>query len=288
LIPVLDAHHHLWDLRERRYPWLQDQPPTDFRYGDTRPLRKHYLPADFLADAQPCGVLKSVHVEAEWDPLDPVGETRWVTGLAARHGFPHALVAQAWLDRDDVENVLAAQASFALARGVRHKPEVGAMRSARWRRGYALLQRHGLHFELQAPWRELYDAADLASAFSRTTLVLNHAGLPADRSPEGLAGWRAAMRALADCPNAVVKISGLGIAGRPWRVADQVTVVLEAIAIFGARRCMFASNFPVEGLVGSYATIMNGFREIVAGLPRPDQRALLWENAHRVYRIDGA
>jgi predicted TIM-barrel fold metal-dependent hydrolase len=288
LIPALDAHHHLWDLRERRYPWLQDEPPADFRYGDTRPLRKNYLPADFLADAQPCGVLKSVHVEAEWDPLDPVGETRWVTRLAARHGFPHALVAQAWLDRDDVENVLAAQASFALARGVRHKPEPGAMRSARWRRGYALLQRHGLHFELQAPWRELYDAADLASAFPRTTLVLNHAGLPADRSPEGLAGWRAAMRALADCANAVVKISGLGIKGHPWRVADQATVVLDAIAIFGAHRCVFASNFPVDGLVGSYATIMNGFREIVAGLPPADQRALFWENAHRVYRIDGA
>jgi len=129
---------------------------------------------------------------------------------------------------------------------------------------------------------------DLASAFPRTTLVLNHTGLPADRSDEGLAGWRAAMRALADCPNACVKISGLGIRGRPWRARDQAGVVLDAIAIFGASRCMFASNFPVDGLVGSYATIMNGFREIVADLPAAGQRALFWENAHRVYRIGGA
>jgi predicted TIM-barrel fold metal-dependent hydrolase len=227
-------------------------------------------------------------MESEWDPADPVGETRWIAHLAGRHGFPHACVAQAWLDRDDAPLVLAAQASFALVRGVRHKPHPGAMRTARWRQGYALLEPHGLHFELQAPWRELYDAADLASAFPRTTLVLNHAGLPADRSPEGLAGWRAAMRALADCANAVVKISGLGIKGHAWRVADQATVVLDAIAIFGAHRCMFASNFPVDGLVGSYATIMNGFREIVAGLPPADRRALFWENAHSVYRIDGA
>jgi predicted TIM-barrel fold metal-dependent hydrolase len=227
-------------------------------------------------------------MEAEWDPADPVGETRWVARLAERHGFPHACVAQAWLDRDDAQGVLAAQASFALVRGVRHKPQAGAMRSGRWRRGYALLERHGLHFELQAPWSELYDAADVASAFSRTTLVLNHAGLPAERSAEGLAGWRAALRALAECPNACVKISGLGIGGRPWRVADQAPVVLDAIAIFGVARCMFASNFPVDSLVGSYATIMNGFREIVAGLPQADQRALFWENAHRVYRIAGA
>jgi len=227
-------------------------------------------------------------MEAEWDPADPVGETRWISALAARHGVPDACVAQAWLDRDDAEAVLAAQASFPLVRGVRHKPRPGAMLTARWREGYALLERHGLHFELQAPWSELTDAADLASAFPRTTLVLNHTGLPADRSEEGLAGWRAAMRALAACPNACVKISGLGIRGRPWRAADQAGVVLDAIAIFGASRCMFASNFPVDGLVGSYATLMNGWREIVAHLPQAEQRALFWENAHRVYRIGGA
>ena len=227
-------------------------------------------------------------MEAEWDPADPVGETRWISALAARHGVPDACVAQAWLDRDDAEAVLAAQASFPLVRGVRQKPRPGAMRTARWREGYALLERHDLHFELQAPWSELYDAADLASAFPRTTLVLNHTGLPADRSDEGLAGWRAAMRALADCPNACVKISGLGIRGRPWRARDQAGVVLDAIAIFGASRCMFASNFPVDGLLGGYATLMSGWREIVARLPKAGQRALFWENAHRVYRIGGA
>ena len=145
-----------------------DEPPPAFRYGDTRPLRKNYLPGDFLADALPCGVAKSVHMEAEWDPADPVGETRWIAQLAGRHGFPHACVAQAWLDRDDAQGVLAAQASFPLVRGVRHKPGPGAMRTPRWRQGYALLERHGLHFELQAPWGELTDAADLASAVPRT------------------------------------------------------------------------------------------------------------------------
>lgn len=288
MLPAIDAHHHLWDLRANRYPWLQDEPPGAFRYGDTRALRKNYLPADFLADARPCGVTNSVHVEAEWDPADPIGETRWIHTIAERHGLPDACVAQAWLDRDDADAVLAAQAAFALVRGVRHKPKPGAMRTERWRRGYALLERHGLHFELQAPWSELYDAADLASAFPRTTLVLNHTGLPADRSEEGLAGWRAAMRALAECPNTLVKISGLGIKGKPWRVADQAGVVLDAIAIFGASRCMFASNFPVDGLVGSYATIMNGFREIVARLPQAEQRALFRDNAQRAYRIGGA
>lgn len=287
-LPIVDAHQHFWDLGVNRYPWLQHDPPAAFRYGNTRELRRNYLPEDFLAEAAPLGVQKTVHMEAEWDPADPVGETRWVSGLAARHRIPNALVAQAWLDRHDVEATLAAQAAYPLVRGIRHKPPPGAMLEARWRAGYAALERYGLHFELQAPWRELYDAAALATAFPRITIVLNHTGLPAERTPHGLAGWRAAMRALAECPNAAVKISGLGIAGRPWRLAEQAAVVREAIAIFGIERCMFASNFPVDRLVGDYATIMGGFREIVADLPPAAQQKLFWENAHRVYRLDGA
>jgi len=284
--PVVDAHQHFWDLEANRYPWLQEEPPIAFRYGDYSRLRRSYLPEHLRADAAPHGVVKTVHVEAQWDPADPLGETRWLTGLAAGHGIPNAIVAQAWLDRDDVAEVLAAQAAFPLVRGVRHKPRQGAMREARWRRGYALLEKHRLHFELQAPWSELYDAAELASAYPRTALVLNHAGLPADRSPEGLEGWRRAMRALAECPNTSVKISGLGVPGRAWRVADNAPVVLDAIAIFGAGRCMFASNFPVDSLVASYGTIMGGFREIVSGLPRADRARLFWENAQRVYRLE--
>ena len=130
-------------------------------------------------------MLKTVHVEAEWDPRDPVGETRWVSALAAAHGLPNAIVAQAWLDRADAAEVLAAQATFALVRGVRHKPRAaaspaavvpgapGTMGDARWRSGYALLERHGLHFELQTPWWHLAEAADLARSFPRTLIVLN-------------------------------------------------------------------------------------------------------------------
>jgi len=296
-LPIIDAHQHFWDLDHNRHPWLQDLPPIPFRYGDYTALRRNYLPADFRRDCGAHRVVKTVYVEAEWDPLDPVGETRWVSALAAAHGIPNAIVAQAWLDRADAAEVLAAQAAFALVRGVRHKPRAaaspaavvpgtpGSMGDARWRAGYALLERHGLHFELQTPWWHLAEAADLARSFPRTLIVLNHTGLPADRSPAALEGWRAAMRAFAACPNVAVKISGLGLRGRPWRVADNAPVVREVLATFGVERCMFASNYPVDGLVASYDTIMGGFKTIVADRPTAERRQLFHDNAARIYRI---
>ena len=85
--------------------------------------------------------------------------------------------------------------------------------------------------------------------------------------------------------NVAVKISGLGLRGRPWRVADNAPVVREVLATFGVERCMFASNYPVDGLVASYDTIMGGFKTIVADRPTAERRQLFHDNAARIYRI---
>lgn len=68
--PIVDAHHHVWDIEANDHPWLRDEPPIPFRYGDYRPIRRRYLPADFLADAGRHQIVGSVYVEAEWDPTD--------------------------------------------------------------------------------------------------------------------------------------------------------------------------------------------------------------------------
>ena len=122
-LPIVDAHQHFWDLSLGKHPWLRDEPPPPFRYGDTRPLRRDYLPADYRADTRGHRVVGTVYVETEWDPADPVGETRWVEKLAAQEGLPSAVVAQARLDGDDVEEILARQAACPLVRGIRHKPQ---------------------------------------------------------------------------------------------------------------------------------------------------------------------
>jgi predicted TIM-barrel fold metal-dependent hydrolase len=298
--PFVDAHQHFWDLERNYYPWLCDREPIRFRYGDYSAIRKSYLPPDYLNDAAASRPAMTVHVEAEWDPRDPVGETRWLEEIAARHVLPTVCVAQAWLDRDDVEAVLAAQGARPLVRGIRHKPRSavtpdaakrggrGSMDDPLWRRGFALLERYGLSFDLQTPWWHFSAAADLARDHPNTPIIINHAGLPTDRSEPGLAGWRKAMDGVAQAENVLVKISGLGQPGKLWTLAENRPIIRDAIAIFGVERCMFASNYPVDKLCAPFETIFAGFRAAVSDRPIPDQRKLFGENAVRIYRLSGA
>lgn len=297
-LPIIDAHHHFWDLARNPHPWLQQEPPIPFRYGDYAPLRgRNFLAPEYDALAAGHRVVASVTVEGEWDPADTLGEARWMAGLAEATGRPAAHVAQAWLDRADIATLLAAYAMMPLVRAVRHKPRAaarpdlvergakGGMTDPRWRAGYAMLAEAGLHFELQAPWWHLDEALDLIAAHPGVPLVLNHTGLPADRSEAGLAGWRAAMRRLASAPQASVKISGLGLKGQPWRLEDNRGIIRDTIEIFGADRCMFASNFPVDGLCGSFDTIYAGFKAATSDLPMRERLALFHDNAIRIYRL---
>jgi len=296
-LAIVDAHQHFWDPTANYIPWLCDEPPIAFRYGDYRALRRPYLPADYRRDAGRHRVVKTVYIETEWDPRDPIGETRWVETIARAHGMPNAVIAQAWLDRDDVSSVLGAQAASPLVRGIRHKPKsvpragdarrgaVGSMDDRRWRDGYALLAPNGLHFELQTPWWHLDAAVELAHDFPATPMVLNHTGLPSDRSVEALNGWRAAMARLAREPNVAVKISGIGLPGQAWTVANNGPIIRDTIAMFGTERCMFASNFPVDGLAGSFDGIFTGFKQATSALPAASRRQLFHDNAVRIYRL---
>lgn len=296
-LPIVDAHHHIWDLALNAHPWLVAEPMLPFRYGDYSAIRRSYLPADYRRDIRRFNVVKTVYVEAEWESADPIGETRWVHEMAARHGLPNAMVAQAGLDRADAAEVLAKQAAFPLVRSVRHKPksaarrqdarrgEPGSMDCPRWREGYTLLARHKLHFDLQTPWWHFAAAAELARDFPATTIIVNHTGLPSDRSPEGLAGWRGTCELLAREPNVMLKISGLGVPGRRWTPELQGPVVRDAIAIFGAERAMFASNFPVDSLVATFDEIYGSFLAITQELTPQLRRQLFHDNAARVYRL---
>jgi predicted TIM-barrel fold metal-dependent hydrolase len=296
-LDICDCHHHFWDLSQKNHPWLCDPAPVHFRYGDYSSIKRDYFPADYRRDVAPYRVVKTVHEEAWWDRTRPVAETRWVESIAAAHGLPTAIVGAAWPARDDIEGVLAGHARSPLVRGIRNFPtpaasarearrgEAGSMDDPKWRRGYALLRRHGFSFDLQTPWWHMDAAAELARDFPQTQIVIVHAGLPVDRSADGLAGWRRAMQLIARYPNVAIKISGLGEPGRPWTLHSNGPVIRDAIAIFGADRAMFASNFPVDSIVSSFRTIYDGFRVAVADRPLSEQKKLFHDNAVRIYRL---
>jgi predicted TIM-barrel fold metal-dependent hydrolase len=295
--PIVDPHQHFWDLSRNYYPWLCDPKPVPFRYGDYSSLRRSYLPPDYKRDAGALNIVKTVHEEALWDARDPVGETRWLEEVAQEYGYPHAIIGAAFFARDDVEAVLAAHAKSRLMRGVRNFPvaaakpgdakrgEAGSMDDPKWRRGYALLEKYSFSFDLQAPWWHMDATAELARDFPATQIVIVHAGLPVDRSDEGLAAWRKAMDEVAAQPNVAIKISGLGRAGQPWTLAANGPIIRDTINIFGPERCMFASNFPVDSLAGSFQMIYGGFRAAVSNRPIEERRMLFHDNAVRIYRL---
>lgn len=296
-IAVIDAHQHFWDLDTNYLPWLRDDPPIPFRYGDYAALKRNYLPSDYRNDAAGMTIAGTVFVETEWDRRNPVDETRWVKSIKTRFGLPSVMVCHAALHGHNAADILAQQALYDFVRGVRHKPHAaphpdriekgapGSMSDPAWQRGYALLERHHLSFDLQTPWWHLEEAARLNAAFPNTRIILNHTGLPRDRSTEELSHWRAAMTRFAAAPNVAVKISGLGEPGHSWSLERNRQIILDTISMFGEDRCMFASNFPVDGLVGSMATIFAGFAEATRTLGEGVQRKLFADNARRIYRI---
>ncbi len=294
---IVDAHHHVWDTQRNNHPWLRCDPPIPFRYGDYSAIRGPYLPARYRADAAPYRIRASVYVEAEWDPADPMGEMDYIAALRRREGLPSVAVAQAWLDRGDCAVVLESHAARGFVRSVRHKPRSnrtagdtasGGMTDTAWRAGFARLASLGLRFDLQTPWWHLGEALALAADFPETQIILNHTGLPSDRSTEGVAAWRTAMARLAEAPNVAVKISGLGQPGHAWTADANRDIVLTTIDLFGVERCMFASNFPVDSLCGTFGAIYGGFERIVADFTADEQDALFVENALRLYAIGGS
>jgi predicted TIM-barrel fold metal-dependent hydrolase len=293
----VDPHQHFWDLSRNYYPWLCDPKPVHFRYGDYTSLKRNYLPPDYLRDAGGLNIVKTVHEDALWDPSDPAGEARWLEQVAAEHGYPHACVGSALLARGDIDRVLAGHAKSKLTRGVRNYPvsaanardakrgEPGSMDDPVWRRGYASLEKHGFSFDVQVPWWHLDALAELARDFPNTQIVIVHTALPHDRSDEALVGWRAALEIAAAQPNVAIKISGLGRPGLPWTLTANGPIIRDTINIFGPERCMFASNFPVDGLTGSFQMIYGGFRAAVSNRPIEERRMLFHDNAVRIYRL---
>ena len=297
---VIDAHQHFWQLGHGRYPWLEEPVQIPFRYGDYGAIRRSYLPQDYRRDTARIHIVQTIHIEAEWDRAQTCKETTWLEGLSSTTGLPSACVAYAALASSDAEEVLASHAASPLARGIREKPaaaadaqaarrgQPGSMDDPAWRRGYERLSRHRFSFDLQTPWWHLDAAAQLARDLPDTAIIVNHTALPADRSPEGLAAWRRNLEIVAAEPNVALKISGLGRPGLSWTLEGNGPVIRDAISIFGPDRCMFASNYPVDSLVGSFDDIFACFLAAISDRPPAEQRMLVHDNARRIYRLDGA
>jgi predicted TIM-barrel fold metal-dependent hydrolase len=296
-IPIIDAHHHLWDLLAGTYPSKQGQYDETFFLGDYRKICRDYLPQDLVADFAGFNVIGTVHIQAGRVQHEQLAETAWLERLNKKYGLPSVIIGHVVFTQDDCAEILAGHAKSPLMRGVRAKPVIsegphdsvrgapGSMQDDLWLRNFSLLQRHRMSWDMRVPFWHLKEAADVAAAFPGIEMIVNHTGLPLDRSDEGLAIWRSGLEALAGHPNVSMKISELGLPHGVWDVDSNIKVVREAAAIFGADRIMFASNMPVASLSTDFKGIMHVMRTALKDHTDADLHKFFHANATRYYRI---
>jgi len=294
MLKVIDSHHHIW--RKDDLPWMAQNKPRIF--GDYTALKRDYPIEEFMADTAPANVVKSVYLQANWDYGRSVEEARWVSDTGDAHGMPNAVVANADLRSPDVEKLLDAYVKIPRVKGIRqhlhwHKnPEFSYIDAPDvydhedWRRGMRHLADRGFSFDLQLFPSQLKGATGMLRAFPETSFVLNHAGMLDARDDESIAVWRDGMAALAKCPNVHVKFTGLGTFDHRSSPELMKPMIPVSIELFGANRCMYGSNFPIEKLWTSYATYFDNVVKAVGEVSDADRHEIFYGTANRVYRLD--
>lgn len=174
----------------------------------------------------------------------------------------------------------------------------------KFREGFAYLHKYNLSFDAWLYHTQLMELVGLAKAFPDTPIILDHVGGPlgigpyAGKREEVFQEWKRGIAALSLCPNVMVKLGGLGmpLTGFGWHerpTPPNSAELAEAMAPyytwcinhFGADRCMFESNFPVDKVSYSYTTIWNAFKRISKDFSPTDQAALFHDTAVKVYRL---
>jgi predicted TIM-barrel fold metal-dependent hydrolase len=313
-LPIVDAHHHLWDRAGWRY--LMDELLSDLGSG-------HRIVGTVFVE---CFAMYRA-TGPEW--LRPVGETEFANGIAAMSAsgaygstrIAQAIVGHADLRHPQLDELLQAhvRAAGGRLRGVRqivawdddlrlNNPEAGSspqlLRDPAFRRGMAQLEKAGLSFDAWLYHPQIDELTALARAVPGCRIVLDHIGGPlgADayegRGDEVFARWARSIKELARCPNVFVKIGGMGMRvfgfalnqrARPpssQALADLWRPCVETcIEAFGARRCMFESNFPVDKGAYAYAIGWNAMKRLAQGASAQEREALFSGTAQRFYRL---
>jgi predicted TIM-barrel fold metal-dependent hydrolase len=196
-----------------------------------------------------------------------------------------------------VRKQLAEHAGLPSVRGVRdilnwhpdpvltHRDRADVITDPAWLAGFTALREFGFSFDLQVFPAQLAQAAALAAEYGDIPIVLDHAGMPIERDPHPLDRWKRELTAIAAEPNTTVKISALGTNDHHWTIDSIRRIALDTIDVFGPSRCMFASNFPVDGLYSSFGELFEAFDKITTGFDRSERADLFAGTARRFYRL---
>ncbi len=291
---IIDAHHHIW--RQADLPWLLG--PTQPRiFGAYDAIKRDYPISEYLDDVSGSGVEKSVYVQVNWAPNWFEDEVAWVQRNADETGWPHGIVGYCDMTQRDARRDLDRLAKYPNMRGIRQQfhwhdnplyrfaksPDL--CRSETVQNNIRQLADYGWSFDLQVFSGQMDGAGELASAVPEVTFILQHSGMLEDLSDQGRADWRRNMVALAKHKNVVTKLSAFGTFIHRNDDDHIAWMVEHTIKIFGARRCLYGSNFPIEKIWTDYQTMLGSFRKAAKKLGETKSKAIFFDTAKRVYRL---
>ncbi|MBL4918097.1 amidohydrolase family protein [Szabonella alba] len=291
---MIDAHFHIW--RQADLPWLMG-PMQPRIFGPYEPIRRDYPVTEYLDDIAGLGVTKAVYVQANWPPDRAEAEVNWLEDTALASGWPMGIVGYADMTVPDARPALDRLARSPRLRGIRQQfhwhenpmyrfaAHSDLCRDPAVQRNIGHLADYGWSFDLQVFAGQLAGACDLLDACPRVNFILQHAGMLEDTSAKGRADWQAAMTDYARRPNAFCKLSGFGTFIHRNDPAHIRWLVETCVGIFGAERCLWGSNFPIEKLWTSYSALLGAHRDAAASLTEAQRRAIFTDTASRVYRL---
>lgn len=277
---IIDAHHHLWDRGRFNYRWLKEMPALD----------RDFLLRDYEEAIKGTGVSRSVHIQAEVEPLFGIQETRWVLSMAEAAGPVAGVVAWAPVEQDSLDEYLEKLGTHPRLKGIRRliQSEADLQFCARpqFVAGVRKLAPLGLSFDLCIYHPQLPAAIQLVRQAPEVNFVLDHLGKPAIKS-KVQEPWKTQLRELASLSNVWCKVSGMVTEAdwTNWRAEDLRPYLDQVIDCFGFDRLMFGSDWPVSTLAARYQQWLEVVQEAVKGASAAEQRQLFWDTARAFYRL---
>jgi len=293
VLPIIDTHQHLWDLSKFQPPWLKDAPEI---------LSKSYVTEDYVEATSGLNVVKAVYMEVDVDPKQQVEEAEYVIMLAKSKQNPTvAAVISGRPNSAGFKPYIMQFKDSPYIKGVRqvlHAPDApqGFCLEKQFVASMQLLGELGMCYDLCMRPTELADGAKLAQLCPDTRFVVDHCGNADPKafmanSPEPPAHevdqWKRDLAKLADCPNAICKISGI-VASAPkgeWKSDILAPAINFCLDEFGADRVVFGGDWPVCLLGASYRRWVESLKEVISNRSETDQRKLLHDNAEKFYRL---
>jgi predicted TIM-barrel fold metal-dependent hydrolase len=283
---IIDTHMHMWNIANG-YEWLPHLADGVLHHNFSIP--------DYLEMSKRLPISQMVYIECGGFPQNPILETEWVQQQADLYGCPQAIIAFAKLDSTDVEDVLKGHSQYPNLRGIRMPLNYVAgcfgadrddyMRDKAWQKGYGLLSKYNLHFEMQIFDTQIPDACKIAQDFPDIPIVLEHLGWPLKTDHNYFNEWKDRLAQIAQHPNVFLKISCIGWIFQSNNEAAIFPYIKEAINLFGTDRCMVGSNCPPDKIYLSFDDIFHVFKRGLAGYSDLDQQKIFYGNAKRIYRL---